>query len=270
MTRSDDLPQNNRILIVDDNPSIHDDFEKVLSAPVDTPEEDELQSLFDEVMGEESADGGIKANIHYDLSHAFQGQEAFEMVKQAHHDGKPFSLAFIDVRMPPGWDGIVTVSEMWSHFPDLEVVICTAYSDYDWTQILDRLGTSDRLQFVRKPIDIVSIQQMALALTTKWNLGAENRAHVANLESRVEERTTELKEKVEALEQALKEIEQLQGIIPMCSYCHKVRDDKDFWHRVDSYIQRHSKAEVSHGVCPDCYETVVMPQIDKVSRPESS
>lgn len=261
--------RNDRILIVDDNPSIHDDFAKILEAPkIDNESNDELVNLFNEVTGEE-APTSEQEEICYTLSHAYQGQEAFEMVKQAERDGEPFALAFIDVRMPPGWDGIVTVQEIWSHFPFLEVVICTAYSDYDWKQILDRLGTSDRLQFVRKPIDIVSIKQMALALTTKWNLGQENRDHVRHLEERVAQRTQELHQKVTELEAAMTEIQQLQGILPMCSYCHKVRDDSDFWHRVDSYIQTHSEAEVSHGVCPECFEKVVQPQIDAATGPST-
>ena len=81
--------------------------------------------------------------------------------------------------------------------------------------------------------------------------------YVSDLEGAVADRTRELKAKVEQLEKAMEEIKVLQGIIPMCMYCHKVRDDENFWQRVDHYIQGHSESNVSHSVCPECYETAM-------------
>jgi CheY-like chemotaxis protein len=250
---------NTRILIVDDNPSIHDDFEKILPTSADE-EAAERNALFDDVLGTESDEAASNINaLRYQLDHAYQGQEALDMVETAEKEGKPYALIFMDVRMPPGWDGIESINQIWSRYPHIEMVICTAYSDYSWAKILAKIGSSDQLQFIRKPIDIVSIKQMALALVKKWNLARKVRQYVDDLEVTVAERTKDLATKVDELEAALTEIKQLQGIIPMCSYCHKIRDDTDFWHRVDEYIQNHSVASISHGVCPECYDKIVAP-----------
>jgi CheY-like chemotaxis protein len=264
------MEENKRILIVDDNPSIHEDFTKILPAADNDhrdDERDELNALYDEVFGETNpetaGDAAVDRNATgYELSHALQGQDALAMIREAEDAGRPFALTFMDVRMPPGWDGIVTIREIWAEYPHLEVVICTAYSDYTWSQILKTLGTTDQLQFVRKPIDIVSIKQMALALTKKWNLSQQARNQVQLLEAQVSLRTSELSHKVTELETALTEIHELRGILPMCSYCHKVRDDQDFWHQVDAYLQSRTQAEISHGICPTCYESEVRPMLD--------
>ena len=67
------------------------------------------------------------------------------MVHQATAAGNPYALAFVDVRMPPGWDGIETIDRLWQTDPNLHVVICTPYSDYSWERMEERLGRSDRL-----------------------------------------------------------------------------------------------------------------------------
>lgn len=120
------------------------------------------------------------------------------------------------------------------------MVICTAYSDYSWEEILDTIGVTDQLQFLRKPFDVISIKQMALALTKKWSLARQARNYISDLESQVEKRTQALAAKVKELEDAMGEIKQLQEIIPMCAYCHKVRDDEGFWQGVDRYLQSHT------------------------------
>src|SRR5438128_1712354 len=111
---------NQRILLIDDNPSIHQDFRKVLG-------------------GSDFTDS------------AYQGQEGLAKVEQAIEEGRPYSVAFVDVRMPPGWDGIETVSHIWKRYPELQVVICTAYSDYSWDKIVKKLGQSDSLLILKKP-----------------------------------------------------------------------------------------------------------------------
>lgn len=63
-------------------------------------------------------------------------------------------------------------------------------------------------------------------------------------------------ERVQELEAALAEVKQLQGILPMCSYCRQVRDDQDYWQKVEGYIEDHSEIKFSHGICPDCYVKV--------------
>lgn len=253
---------NNRILIVDDTPSIHEDFKKIL--PLHEEEDNSLESLLDEILG----DNGQAApeELYYVLDHAFQGEEAVRMATAAHHGDRPYAVVFMDVRMPPGMDGIEAIRRIWEVAPDTECVICTAFSDYSWESILEKVGSSDQLQFLRKPFDVVSIKQMALALTKKWDLNAKSRRYTADLEREVAERTKDLARKVEELEAAIEEISQLQGILPMCAYCHKVRDDSNYWQRVDEYINTRTPAQISHGVCPECYEKLLQPILDEAAR----
>ena len=80
------------------------------------------------------------------------------MVEEAMRSGQPFSMAFVDVRMPPGWNGIETIQHLWKVDPDLKVVICTAYSDYSWREIIEQLGVTDRFLILQKPFDGVEVR----------------------------------------------------------------------------------------------------------------
>lgn len=66
-----------------------------------------------------------------------------------------------------------------------------------------------------------------------------------------------LAERVKELEEALSQVNQLQGMLPICSYCKKVRDDQNYWQKVENYISDHTDVQFSHGICPDCYEQVI-------------
>jgi len=66
-----------------------------------------------------------------------------------------------------------------------------------------------------------------------------------------------LAERVVELQDALSRVKQLHGLLPICSYCKRIRTDDNYWHQVDRYIAQHSEAEFTHGVCPSCYETVL-------------
>ena len=118
--------------------------------------------------------------------------------------------------------------------------------------------------FLRKPFDVISVKQMALALTKKWNLGRKVRQYVDDLEQAVSDRTSELSNKVEELQGAMVEIKALQGILPMCMYCNKIRDDENYWQRVDHYIQGHTIANISHSVCPQCYDSVMSSMLKEI------
>jgi CheY-like chemotaxis protein len=245
-----------RILVADDNPAIHQDFAKVL-APID-PDRQALDQLLLEVLDDPAKAAQLEVPLpNYELDYASQGREAYEKALAAERNGKPFALIFMDVRMPPGWDGVETIRHIWNDLPHTEIVICTAFSDYSWEQILGELGSSDQLQFLRKPFDVVSVKQMSLALCQKWELAAANRTHTEHLESEVARRTQDLQHKIAELEKAMEEISKLRGILPMCSYCHKIRDDQNYWQQVDEYLASHTLAEISHGVCPDCYAKVM-------------
>lgn len=256
--------ENKRILIVDDNRSIHEDFMKILAPQ---RENESFEALAKEIFQDSAPDlVSSDPGIVYELDHAYQGQQALEMVEKAEGEDCPYGVIFMDVRMPPGWDGIETIKRIWSRFPNVEMVVCTAYSDYSWEEILKQLGSTDQLMFLRKPFDVISVKQMALALNRKWNLGLKERNHVENLEQTVAQRTAELTEKIHELEKAVAEIRQLQGILPMCIYCHKIRDDENFWQRVDQYIQSHTIANISHSVCPSCYDEVMAKVLDEITQ----
>jgi signal transduction histidine kinase len=125
-------------------------------------------------------------------------------VVRAREEGRPFALAFVDMRMPPGWGGIETVTRMWEVQPDLQVVICTAYSDYSWDELFKRLGRSDRLLILKKPFDNIEVQQLATALTEKWRVTQQARWKIEDLEKRVEERAAELEATLDQLAQSRK------------------------------------------------------------------
>lgn len=176
---------NRRILIVDDNEAIHEDFRKVLASEAEGEAALALAeaALFGEVVPERSG---------FELDSAHQGEQALAMVVAALAEGNPYALAFIDTRMPPGWDGVETIERLWQADPKLQVALCTAYSDYSWEELSDRLDLRDRLLILKKPFDNIEIRQMASALTTKWQMGEDAAFKMDCLEQAVEERTKEL------------------------------------------------------------------------------
>jgi two-component system, NtrC family, sensor kinase len=175
-----------RILIVDDNPAIHDDFRKILARQDDTSLVDVEAFLFDAPAGPRD-DGAA-----FELVHATQGQEGLRHVEAALAAAEPFAMAFVDMRMPPGWDGLETIERIWSVDPELQIVICSAYSDYSWAEVRARLGNRDSLLIMKKPFDTIEVVQCAHALTRKWQLARTVRAQVEALESAVSARTAEL------------------------------------------------------------------------------
>ena len=185
-----------RILIIDDNVAIHSDFRKILCPEIALSTVDDLESsLFDT---EEVA--GTKMDFEMDSAH--QGQEALVKLEKALADNRPYSLAFVDGRMPPGWDGVETIAHLWKAYPELQVVICTAYSDYSWEQIIQRIGQSDSLVILKKPFDAVEVIQLAHAMTKKWELNLQARVKTETLEGMVRERTQALEVMNQCLVQA--------------------------------------------------------------------
>lgn len=80
---------------------------------------------------------------------------------------------------------------------------------------------------------------------------------------RIVELQKNLAVRVNQLEQTLRRVKRLQGLLPICSYCKRVRDDRNYWQAVEAYISEHSEAEFSHGICPDCYEKVVKSKFER-------
>jgi PAS domain S-box-containing protein len=191
------IPAADRILIIDDNRAIHADFRKILAPPIAS--DTVLRNAQALVFGGQPAAASATPMVKYQLDSATQGQEGLQMVEQAAKEGRPYALAFVDVRMPPGWDGIETVARIWQKFPELPVVICTAYSDYSWSEMMSDLGHSDNLVILRKPFEAVEVLQLAHSFTRKWLLARQVRAHIEELDGLVQSRTRNLQEANEAL-----------------------------------------------------------------------
>jgi len=179
---------NNHILVIDDNPAIHQDFRKILS-PIDSDLEGELDADEASLFGDAPSAG---RELNFQIDSAFQGQEGLEKVRAAVLAGTPYAVAFVDVRMPPGWDGIETISHIWKEFPDLQIVICTAYSDYSWADIAKAVGNTDHVLVLKKPFDNIEVMQMACALSKKWQLTQIANRQLADLDALVAQRTAEL------------------------------------------------------------------------------
>jgi diguanylate cyclase (GGDEF)-like protein len=179
--------KNRRILIVDDNEAIHADIRSILAPPKQNAELDQLTAaLFDDSSPADAI------AINYEIESAYQGQDGFEMVRKGLQENNHFALAIVDVRMPPGWDGIQTIQEMKKVDPLLQVAICTAYSDYSWQTILDKFGINDWLLILKKPFDVVEVKQLACSLTEKWNLTKRVSMRTVELEQSVEEHAQQL------------------------------------------------------------------------------
>jgi len=182
---ADSARANRRILIVDDTASIHQDFRKILCA--DANGEPSLENLEEALFGT-----APKVRQAFRLDSAYQGEEALELVNLALAANAPYALAFIDMRMPPGWDGLQTIEQLWNVDPNLQIALCTAYSDYSFEAIEARLKYNDQLLILKKPFDHLEIRQMASALTWKWQLAQDIAQKVLGLERTIEERVQEL------------------------------------------------------------------------------
>lgn len=180
-------PSNNRILVVDDNRSIQEGFRKILcGAPSNSGLEEMEQALF----GDKPSAAVQRPQLQLDA--ADQGQEALALIERAVAEGRPYAMAFIDGRMPPGWDGIETALQVWKSDPDLQIVICTAHCDYSRHEMLQKLGYSDKLLILKKPFDDIEVLQLVTALTEKWLLTRHARHHVEELEKMVQQRTAQV------------------------------------------------------------------------------
>ena len=193
---------NRRILIIDDNQNIHHDFREILESKVDN---------IDGLVEAEAAIFGsaLKSSIPegFEIDSAFQGEEGLAMIKTAVDEARPYALVFVDMRMPPGWDGLQTIEKIWQIDQNVQIIICTAYSDYSWGEIIEHLGISDNLLILLKPFDIAEVAQLAAALTKKWNLARQAAMKTEQLEQMVKERTNKLTDANNQLTEMLQKIE---------------------------------------------------------------
>jgi CheY-like chemotaxis protein len=197
-----------RILIVDDNEAIHRDFRSLLQSK---SSQEDLRDLAFAVFGEEVASTPSQELPDYAFDSAYQGRAALEALKQARSSGSFYAVAFVDVRMPPGWDGVETIQRLWEVDPNLHVVICSAYSDYTWEDLVDKLGVTDKLLYLRKPFDPTCVKQMALAVARKWRLERVSEERLAELEAQMSQRDIELASARAELDRLEAELDGLAG-----------------------------------------------------------
>jgi len=157
---SDHTPH--RILVIDDVAEIHDDIRKILCQ--DRKSTTKIDAAEAAIFGTSTSE--IQQS-QFQIDSAYQGEVGLARVYHAIQEGWPYSMAFVDVRMPPGWDGIEVTPRLWIADPDLQIVICTAYSDYTWEDMFARLGTGDRMLILKKPFEPIEVLQIAHNLTEK-------------------------------------------------------------------------------------------------------
>jgi DNA-binding response OmpR family regulator len=153
-------------------------------------------------------------------------------------------LAILDIMMP-GVDGLEICRRVRQRSSAITPYIILLTAKHGASEIVKGIeaGADD---YLTKPYD-------------RSELRARVRVGVRMIDLQIN-----LADRVEELEDALEHVKQLQGILPICSYCKKIRDDHDYWQTVESYIANHSEAEFSHGICPACYETAVRPQLESM------
>ncbi|MFC1512990.1 PAS domain S-box protein [Thermodesulfobacteriota bacterium] len=170
---------NKRILVIDDDKEIWRAYQDVL-LPMDT--DDAPGNRMARLLNPAAAEAA-EEEAHFEMFFAPQGQEGFAMVEAGLGDTTPYAVAFIDIRMPPGWDGMKTAAKIRNIDPNIEIVIVTAFSDHTPDEIVKVVGASDKLLFLRKPFDADELKQIAISLVEKWNIARREEAQRRDLQT---------------------------------------------------------------------------------------
>ena len=157
---------NCRVLIVDDLKEIHDDFTDMLNPGLAKQSTDDLAAAF---VAEEKP----FFLPDFELMHAMSGEEACQIIAAGKQANRPIAVAYIDIRMPPGIDGIETIRRMRKIDRDIEIVIMTAYTDKSLPEIIEDMELLHKVIYIRKPFAHEEIQQITLSLVGKWNVEQE-------------------------------------------------------------------------------------------------
>lgn len=197
-----------RVLVIDDNKTIHEDFRKVLSH---RSHSSNIKSVKESVFGANNSHVEEIFLPSFEIDTASQGEEGLSYVEKSLEERKPYSLMFVDIRMPPGWDGVETIHRIWKIDPEIQTVICTAYSDYSRDEIVKKLGHTDRLLILKKPFDNIEVLQFALSLTEKWKLEQAAKQQVIILNKLVKKKTKEVMTSLSITKAILESI--IEGIL---------------------------------------------------------
>jgi diguanylate cyclase (GGDEF)-like protein len=164
-----------RVLVIDDNVTTLELFRKILTGKASaerTPLDGQMPT-------------SPQAGPNFLVDTVTSGEEGCQRALDACHSGQPFAVAFVDIRIPGGWDGLRTIEALWQVDPNIQVVICTAYSDHTWDEIVTHLGHSDQWLILRKPFEIIEVLQLASALSDKWRLQVEHMDRMGELGEKV-------------------------------------------------------------------------------------
>jgi two-component system NtrC family sensor kinase len=217
-----------RILIVDDNRSIHVDFHRILGG--EKPVDPELDELATSLLGALAAPPSLRCR----LDSAYQGEEALAAVERANEEGRPYALVFMDIRMQPGWSGVETAARVLEADGLVHIILCTGHAGHEWRREVEALTTSDRVLLLKKPFDPLEVRQMAKAICHKWTLVLRDRRRMQELERAVSEKTSALEAANEQLrremteraraERELLRAQQLEGLGRLAAgLCHEIR-----------------------------------------------
>lgn len=198
---------NKRILVIDDDREIWKAYQLVLEPGI--PQRGSVKEQMDQLLGSEEE--GNHNDTSYLVSYADQGKEGFAQIEKSLTGKTPFAVAFIDVRMPPGWDGMKTASRIRQLDKDIEIVIVTAYSDRSCEEIIKQVGSPDKLLFIRKPFDTEELYQLALSLTEKWNIARREETQRRELQEKIIA-LKELQQKQQALQKKLLQAQKMEAI----------------------------------------------------------
>jgi two-component system, NtrC family, sensor kinase len=225
-----------RVLVIDDTPAIHQDFRRILSGGEGSAS---LATLKTTLFGTQPS---RPKGHRFEVDSAFQGEEGLRRVGAALKEGWPYALAFVDIRMPPGMDGVETTERLWQEDPDLQVVLCSAYTDYSWEQVAQRLGISQRLLILHKPFQSIEVRQMAHALTEKWELLRRERKRLEELEQANARLRQETEERMR-LEAQLAQAQRLEALGRLAAgLAHEVNNPLSFIITNLNHVQRELKA----------------------------
>lgn len=185
-----------KILVVDDNPEILEDFKKVLGQNVVT--HDALEKLSTQVFGERETNKPKNFLDKFELHFASQGADAIKKIEESITLNHPFSVMYIDVKMPPGMNGLETVKRVHLIDSNLEIVICSAYNDYTLDQMAQRICDHDRLIYIKKPFTSIEVQQLTRCLTSKWQAQRNSTNYIRDLEKLSQNKNQYLKILIES------------------------------------------------------------------------
>jgi signal transduction histidine kinase len=223
MSFTADPTMNRLILVIDDNPLVCEDFRKILQTNISASSLAEARAaLFEDTPQDDLQEG-------FEVDCADQGQTGLAMVESGVQRGCPYAVAFVDMLMPPGWDGIETIDYLWRADPELEIVMCTAFTDLLWDRLTQQVGHTDKLLILRKPFDNIEVWQLASALTQKWHLAQQGKRQLASFQEMVEQHRQDLQTVNERLQSVITQRQQAEEAL-----AQRTRD----WARSNADLER--------------------------------